>query len=228
MYWSWDVAYQQLQTAVALLENPNPRGISEFLATDPLEQGNYRKVSGDAASAGTLAHQLVEQWIHARKGERLSMARKTGAELAGTYRYPVEIAEKARNSFLGFVEWAHQWKLTVLHTELRLVSEEFNFGGTIDCIAELGPKDRRQMVLLDWKTSKSIYADYLCQVAAYGILWNEHFPDDMLYGYHLVRFDKDEGDYHHHQWGDLVEAAQMFLHLRQCYDLLATVEKRAK
>jgi len=231
MYWSWSLPYQQLEIACHLLSPENKadqRQIRQFLKTDPLEIGNYRGVATKAADAGTLAHLLVELWIHSKKGERLSLAKKTPITLTKTYNYPLEIAEKAHQSFQGFIEWAHQWKLDVVETECRLVSNEFSFGGTVDCIASIGTRGRKQLVLLDWKTSKGIYADYLCQVAAYGILWHEHYPDRPLDSYHLVRFDKETGDYHHHQWQNLVEAQQLFLKLRECYELLKTVEKRAK
>lgn len=240
MYWSWNVAFEQLQNAVHLLEETKktpPRGaainelkprIAKFLADKPLELGNFRSVSGKAADAGTFAHDLVEMWIHAKKGERLALAKKTPKQLATTYKYPLDIATKAHSSFQGFIEWAHQWKLTVVCTEEQLVSDEYRFGGTVDCVAKIGSRNRRQLVLLDWKTSKAVYGDYLCQVAAYGLMWMETYPERPLDSYHLVRFDKETGDYHHHQWQDVTEAAQLFLLLRQAYDLKKEVDKRAK
>ena len=142
--------------------------VKRFLKTDPLESGNFRAQSGKAADAGTLAHDLVEMWIHAKKGERLRLAKLTPKQLAATYKYTVEVKTKAHSSFQGFIDWAHQWKLTVVSTEEKLVCNEFRYGGTIDCVARIGSGRSRQLVLLDWKTSKAVYGDYLCQVAAYG------------------------------------------------------------
>jgi hypothetical protein len=229
MYWSWNLAYEQLQHSIELLENKVGRQqINKFLKTNPLELANYRGVSKTAAEAGTLAHDLVEMWIHAVKGERLKLARQTPKQLASVYRYPEDVAEKAHSSFQGFIEWAHQWKLSVIATEERLVCEEFRYGGTIDCVATIGPKSRRQVVLLDWKTSKGVYSDYLCQVAAYGHMWNEHHPEKEIESYHLVRFDKETGDYHHHHWQEVSEALELFLNLRRCYELEKVVSKRVK
>lgn len=240
MYWSWNLAFEQLQDAVDLLQKTcraRPQGlrvndlkahIHEFLNTKPLELGNFRSVSGKAADAGTLAHDLVEMYIHAKKGERLRLAKQTPKQLATNYKYPLDVAKRAHQSFQGFIEWAHQWKLTVVCTEERLSCEEHQYGGTIDCVARIGSNNRRQLVLLDWKTSKAVYGDYLLQIAAYGMMWEENHPDKLIDSYHLVRFDKETGDYHHHQWQNVDEAKEMFILLRQAYALKKVVDARAK
>src|SRR3954466_9022885 len=61
-----------------------------------MQNKDYRQVRDDAASAGTLAHSLVEQWI-----TRQPLAIE-GDE---------DTTKKAYNAFNIFLEWAEQTKL---------------------------------------------------------------------------------------------------------------------
>lgn len=170
---------------------------------------DYREERDNAASAGTMAHAAVEAWIH---GQPISFDGDPG------------VVEKARKAFDAFLEWADQTKLRVTHTEQALVSEKYRFGGTFDAIL-LG--NRRAMG--DWKSSNGVYGEYLIQVAAYGKLWEEHFPDEPIDGgFHLLRFDKTHGDFTHKWWGELDKAWDAFLHLRALYDIDKELRQRAK
>jgi hypothetical protein len=247
MWWSNDVAVQVLREAVHLLDkaasnfsiiSPSlQKEITRFLNSDPLQRANYRNVSTDAATAGTLAHSLVEQYIHASEGEQLNLKKLIPEKLSKQKRVTFDIARKAITSFHAFLAWQRECKFRVEHTELALSSEEHQFGGMIDYVGwaksfsinqETGEDiEEEGIVIADWKTSKGLYPDYLIQVAAYGILWDEHYEDPVT-GTHLLRFDKETGDFHHHYFKDMTAEREMFLHLRECYALLKGVEARAK
>lgn len=172
------------------------------------EGKDYRETRDKAATAGTLAHDNVERWI---KGEAL------------VWDAPDDVTKRARIAFEAFHEWSQQTQLKVTHTEVPLVSDKHKFGGTLDAMF-IGSK----RALGDWKTSNKIYGDYLMQLAAYGILWDEHYPNDPVTGgYHLLRFDGEYGDFHHHFWGELESAKRMFLLLREAFDLDKELKKRA-
>lgn len=173
------------------------------------EGKDYREVRDDAASAGTMAHEAVEAWV---KGEPQK------------FEGPVEVCEKARKAFSGFLEWADRSELRVDKQELPLVSEVHRFGGTFDAILIKG---RRAMG--DWKTSNGLYLEYLEQIAAYGILWDENFPNEPIDGgYDLLRFDKTYGDFTHKHWDELESAKQSFLHKLAAYKLEKELKARIK
>lgn len=168
----------------------------------------YRTVRDDAAEAGTLAHDAVEHWI---KGDPVAFDES-------------ESGRKAKVAFDAFMEWSSQTQLKVTHTEVALISEKHKFGGTLDAMMI-----RKHRSLGDWKTSNSVYGDYLCQIAAYSILWDENFPDDPVTGgYHLLRFDKTYGDFHAHYWAELETAKRAFLLMRELYELDTELKQRAK
>ncbi len=171
-------------------------------------KNHYRDVRDEAASAGTMAHDAVECWI-----------RKEPVTFEGSE----EVCRKAQVSFDAFLEWADQTQLTVTHTEVALVSEAHKFGGTLDAMMVRGKRS-----LGDWKTSNAVYGEYLCQIAAYAILWEENYPDQPIEGgYHLLRFDKTYGDFKHHWWPELETAKRSFLLMRELYEYDKELKKRA-
>ena len=178
------------------------------------EGRNYRETRDKAAGVGTLAHALVEnQW----RGEVFDWE-------PVKEQYSHEDIEKAQKAFGAYQEWARQTNLEVVAGETPLVSEEYKFGGTPDAIMVNG-----KLALGDWKTSSGVYEDYLIQIAAYGQLWNENFPDRPIEGgYHLLRFDKQHGDFEHRYYADLSEGWEAFKLMLRLYPLLNGLAKRAR
>ena len=130
-----------------------------------------------AATAGTMAHDLVEAHINKR----------ALPELQGD----AAVIAKAKAAFDAYLTWAEMYKLEIRHTEVSLVSNVHGFGGRLDAIGANGDG----LVLLDWKCANAVYADYLLQLAGYAILWEEAYPEHPLTGFHLCRFAKEEGDF---------------------------------
>lgn len=165
-----------------------------------------------AATAGTIAHGMVEDYLHKRAPRKIETEDES-------------IIGKARNAFQSFLTWEAMTKVSVRHTEVSLSSEKHAFGGTLDAIGVIG----NGLCLIDWKSSNSVYADYLYQMAAYKILWEEAYPEHPITGgFHLCRFAKEEGDFGHHYYPSLEEEAETFLMMRQLYDRVKKTEKRVR
>jgi len=165
----------------------------------------------EAAESGTIAHSYVEAHIQGVKPIVPESA--SDAVLA-----------QAEAAFDAYLSWERMTKLKIVEQEMQLVSEKYQFGGTPDAIGEIDG----QLCLTDWKTSNSIYPDYLIQLAAYKQLWEENFPDRPLTGgFHLCRFAKQNGDFAHHYYPDLSEAWEQFKLFRQAYDIDKQLKKRA-
>lgn len=168
---------------------------------------DYRRVRDDAASAGTMAHEAVEAWV---KGDPIGFSSD-------------EIGIRAERAFGAFLEWADQTQLKIVQAEVPLLSHRHRFGGTLDAMLVRG-----RLSLGDWKTSNGVYAEYLLQIAAYGILWEENYPDQPIEGgYHLLRFDKNFGDFSHRWWAELETAKRAFIHMRALYDDMQELKRRA-
>lgn len=114
----------------------------------------------ELAAIGTLAHYLIE--CHCLKAEP-DLGDATPNQL-----------ELARNSFSKWLSWQELTGFIPEHNELELVSERFQFGGSIDIIGTLTKRNNRR-ALVDIKTCKAIYPDAKTQVSGgYMLLAKEH------------------------------------------------------
>ena len=174
---------------------------------------DYKVVRDTAADAGTVAHEMVDCFIHSREFD--------------PSEYESEIVQMARPAYGAFLEWAEGCKFTMLETETPLLSRKYMFGGTRDAILINGKRS-----LGDWKTSNAIYVEYLLQLAAYGIL-DEENGGVIDGGFHLLKFSKQERPddpvrFTHFYWSQLDLAKEAFLKERSLYDDLKRLEGMVK
>jgi len=174
-----------------------------------MEGKDYRKVRDEAASAGSLAHEMVEADIKLKP-----MPVRNEQNDA--------IWDKANAAYSAYVEWRKQTQLVAEYSEVSLVCECHQVGGTLDTILVRGKRS-----MGDWKTSNAIYPEYLIQLAAYKHLWEVNNPDKPIDGgFHLLRFAKDSADFTHHYWGKLDEAWEAFVRMRELYDIMNRLKER--
>ena len=166
-----------------------------------------------AADVGTVAHGAIEAEI---KGEDFPLDLVPGLTS--------EMKKQVGVCMDSWHRWRDQNNLSLLDAELRLVSEEHQYGGTMDIAAIYGEQRR---VILDIKTGGSIYPDHLCQIVAYAKLYEEHFPDKPISEYHLIRLGKEDGSFHHHAYVDLDNAWEVFQHALAIYRLHKGLKKQA-
>ena len=181
-------------------------GLIHWANTMGLEGKTLDEAREPATSIGSVVHGMVEAYLH---GE--PVAEPTTLE--------------AINGYQSFVEWWEAGAFTVEHTELPIVSETYRFGGTLDTILR---DSKGRLCIGDWKTSNAVYEDYLWQIAAYGLLFEEWSGEKLEGGFHLARFSKDNADFEHRHYFELDDAARLFLMFRECYDLDKLVKKRAR
>lgn len=104
-----------------------------------------------AAVRGTAVHALAEEVIHGRE---------------------VDVPEHLVAHVEGYVRWLDEFNVEPILTERRIGNRKWWFAGTFDALVRIGG----ETLLVDLKTSKSIYGDVSAQVAAYANA--EFFVDD--------------------------------------------------
>lgn len=184
----------------------DPEGLHHWHWEQGIEGRDYRDTKAQLAAAGTMVHEAAEAWKQKRE-----------------YRFAGDpaIVAQAERGFGAFLEWAHQTKLTIEETELSLVSERYQYGGTFDATLIGGKR-----AMADYKTASGLYPAHLLQVVAYGKLWQEHFPDKPLDGgYYILRFSRDHGGFTVSWFQELDAAWEAFLICRRLYDLKAAVKR---
>jgi hypothetical protein len=144
-----------------------------------LEGIDSRSYTSEAASVGTLAHYLIECQLGLSEPDLTDF---TPAQL-----------ERAQTSLASFNAWLVGHELKPLMLEAQLVSEQYGYGGTIDCYATLDGVP----TLLDFKTSSGIYEEHKFQVASYQRLLVEHEYD--VQGVRILRIGRDGGGLEEHR-----------------------------
>ena len=179
---------------------------------------DYKTEWGWSAKVGTAAHFCAEEVLAGRAlPNRAAIAEHLQVKSIPDARYDnIQMATRSFN------RWLHQIGYTKPQLEVNLISEEHGFGGTFDCLYETD----KGYVLCDWKTSKLTTVDHMHQLAAYGILVEEHMGP--VCGYNLVRIDKEYPDFHQHHWGDLTAQKARFIKMLDVYRGLKEDEVRLK
>lgn len=218
IHWANTIAREPLLEARHLLAQvlagqTQTESIARFIARATEDTFDYRLVRDKAADAGAVAHEMFDCFV-----------RKIEFDPAP---YAAPIVRMAKPAFEAGAEWAAQSRYEVVETEVALVSETHRFGGTRDGILVSGKR-----AIADVKTSRAIYPEMLLQIAAYGILDEEH-GHTIDGGYHLLKFSKQEhlGDpvrFAHFYWDQLDTARRAFIRARSLYDDMAELGKLVK
>ena len=129
-----------------------------------------------AGEVGTVAHGLIEQFF-------------TG-EVFNIYEYPSEAVTAAQVSYGAFQAFESTNDLEMEESEVPVVHEILNYGGTIDWVGKLNGV----RCMVDFKTSSSVHVDHYIQLCAYRELY-AHKYGEMLDEVHLLHMDKMTGNH---------------------------------
>lgn len=180
---------------------------------------DYRQVRDGAAEAGTFAHAMVEANIRDLPQPSIPLLDNMDKDARDAM---IDKWHKAESAYAAYLEWRTQTQLVPEHSEVSMICECHQVGGTLDTILVQGKRS-----LGDWKTANSVYAENLIQLSAYRHLWEINHPDQPITGgFHLLRFSKEGGDFAHHFWPNLDDAWSAFEHMRVLYDLMAKLKGR--
>ena len=145
----------------------------------------------EAQKIGTLTHLLIE-------------ANQKGVKDFDTGDFSRNQTEQAMIAFAGYRQWAEKTDFKPLKSEMMLVNEDWRVGGTIDCVGSIGD----DLVLIDWKTAKYLYAEHKIQISAYIKMFEDSHVKaraetrikkglNPIYGM-ILRFEKQELKFHQH------------------------------
>ena len=173
---------------------------------------NYKAALNQAGNVGTITHALVESFF---KKETPDFGDFTSNDI-----------KQARLAFSNFEDFWNNLDMEVLASEVQLVSEQYQYGGALDVVARSKKTD--EIHLFDCKTSKAIYPEMRYQQAAYKYMWDENKPKQLIDSASIIRMDKFNGTCSLHNLGDLTTDFQIFLHLRDIYELKKRNDKKRR
>lgn len=159
-------------TILGILEKP---GLLKWAWRMGQDGKDIEKVRDEAAAIGTVAHARVEAHLRGMEFDASGIT--------------LERMTQSGYAFDGFLSWWEREGYSVVATELQLVSERWQVGGTLDILA----KDRDgNLVLVDIKTSNGLYREHRLQVAAYAAMYEETHLAQPISRLVIVRIPKDE------------------------------------
>ena len=167
---------------------------------------NYFDELKNAGNIGTNLHDLAELAI-----------------LKKDYQLPED--PTVLHCFNQFLEWWDNLTCEVIWTEKKFISEKLMFGGCPDLLVK---KDGKY-ILVDLKTSKSLYSDFVIQLGSYKFLVEENMDIEIDRAV-IVRFPKDDDDTEIRKFTkeELAVGLKQFKLLRKAFDLDKDLNKILK
>ncbi|MGL3805879.1 hypothetical protein ACSYDW_07240 [Paeniglutamicibacter sp. R2-26] len=111
----------------------------------------------------------------------------------------IDVPEDLAGFIEGYVAFLEAWQITVLHTEVSVGNRTHWYAGTLDMICTSPFLAGGMPVMIDLKTSKSVYGETALQNAAYsraefhGLLGDEHPLPNVAATYvaHVTPMDRE-------------------------------------
>lgn len=170
-----------------------------------IEGKDYTKIRDDKGEIGTLAHAMI-------------MADLKGEE-PDTSDYSKEQIDQAENCFLSWLEWRKGKVIEPLLIEKALVSELYQYGGTLDFYGMIDGIS----VLGDYKTG-GIWKESYIQTCAYRQLLREdgYKPPEKILILGIPRTPDEK--FQEVTYTEFDKGTALFLHLREAYSLLKDIK----
>lgn len=173
------------------------------------------KERDEAADIGTLAHALIEEHI-------TTTAPHLEPVIVDRSLYSPANLEKAESAFRAYLDWEEKEEIDLtdprVRSEERIVSEWYQYGGTLDFIAPL----HGTMTLIDFKSTNHLFVEHKIQLAAYEWLYEEKYGEKIPTL--LLQIGKEEADFHPHSFADLSNHFEVFKHLIKLHALHKEVD----
>ena len=159
-------------TVLGVIEKP---GLHNWYYECGLDGIDPNKKRDEAAAIGTIAHARVEAFLHGMELDETGIA--------------TERLDKSANAFLSFMEMWKREGMTVVESELQMVSEKWQTGGTLDVLAS---RPDGRLLLRDVKTSNGLWNEHYIQTATYAAMYEETHPGRVIDEVWIDHLPKDE------------------------------------
>lgn len=170
-------------STIARYDAPSPH-LMRWAYNCGVRKENFDEVRNLAAEIGTSTHFLIEGKLNGFE-----------CDLSD---YSQNVIDAAQTCLENFWRVWEENEMTLLGSEIKLVSEEYEYGGTLDLLCL---NRRNEKTLWDYKVTSGVYFGHRAQLSGYQALHDENFPDDPILTRALVRIpkDKDQNAEVHHQ-----------------------------
>lgn len=180
---------------------PKGKAFWRWLADKGWSEAEALKVS--AGDKGNKVHNAIVNLI---AGGTIKMEDKYINNSTGLQE---ELTVEEYECLMSFVNWANDVKPTFILSELTVESEQYDYAGTVDCVAKIG----EQLYIIDFKTGQYIWPEYELQIAAYKQALKEmgRKVDDVKLAFLQVGYKKNKKGY---KFTEIEDKFELFLHAK--------------
>lgn len=172
----------------------------------------HTEVRDDAGSVGSLAHDVVENYIkHWIKTGHKPVDIRQG--------FPVNSDPRSVAAARSVEAFFNSHDIIPLASELLVCSEKRGSAGTMDFVAIID----NVLTLLDFKTSNNVSDDYALQVADYAAMFKE-MSGVAIKEVKILHLSKDYDKFTVYNVPNLAKALKAFKGISNCYDWLMNGE----
>jgi hypothetical protein len=207
-------------TAYGAVHPADTLGVRHCLSLDPASfehiiltaQGRrppHLALTEAATSTGTMVHARIEAEVKRELGHKVTVPPVPELLVSDGVASP----HPAWNAYQSYLAWRRAHAVEPVAAEVRVYSDEYEFAGTADLLARVDG----DLTIVDYKTSKGVYDEYLFQIAAYRHAHLEMGRESGPLGGLVLRFPKEDGDAfeaHEVPWEDQGALMEQFLAAR--------------
>lgn len=184
---------------------------SPFLTKWKMDKGEREaeRLANAAADYGTMLHVFLAQAL-IKKHFDFDDAERQVHEYAR--EHPSEWTDlasqvgKLKDDMAALMQWAHDYQVKLLASEVIVYSDELLMAGAIDIICELnGPRNTRSLAFVDLKSGRNGFNDkHAVQLEIYRKLWAHSYPampqPNRIINIAPKAWKKDKPTYHMQEW----------------------------
>ena len=160
-FWAVKVTLEWIKTQII----PGTRmGVETIDAILKSAKFVHSRKSEEATTIGSNAHKWIERFVEIAMEELPFSGEKWPENWNERNGVRLETRD-AINAANAFLNWYHENDVTFIYSERKVYSKAYNYSGTFDLFAIVNGV----LSIIDFKTSKNIYPDYLVQGSGY---WN--------------------------------------------------------
>lgn len=130
-------------------------GFYKWLAEKGWDEAESAKM--EAGDKGSKIHSAIELLI---TGASVKLDDKYFSRMSETDE---ELKPEEYAAIMSFKNWYDETKPKFIMQETTVISEKYNFAGTVDAVAKIGD----QLYIIDWKTSQYVWPSMEAQLSAY-------------------------------------------------------------
>jgi len=149
IYWSAKMASQHMESILKPGIPLDEMEIKQLAKDAILAHRNKRDASADM---GTWVHAFCQEYVEGKNPK-------------------APVNERLLSAVEQFISWYGSQDIKNISSEQKLCSPTLELAGTVDLICELDGR----LTIIDWKTGSGIYPEYILQMAAYVMMYEEEF-----------------------------------------------------